>query len=47
MLSAQAAISLENATLYTDLEGKVEQLPRREDVVVPIQESYIVEFCSR
>ena len=29
------------------LEGKVEQLPSREEVVVPIQESYIVEFCSR
>ncbi|MEM7168291.1 MAG: 30S ribosomal protein S4 [Planctomycetota bacterium] len=29
------------------LEGKVVQLPTREDVVLPIQESFIVEFCSR
>ena len=29
------------------LEGKVGQLPSREEVTVPIQESYIVEFCSR
>lgn len=29
------------------LEGKVVQLPTREEVSLPIQESYIVEFCSR
>lgn len=29
------------------LEGKVVQLPTREDVVLPIQENFIVEFCSR
>lgn len=29
------------------LEGKVTQLPGREDVHLPIQENYIVEFCSR
>ncbi|MFQ5653639.1 MAG: 30S ribosomal protein S4 [Planctomycetota bacterium] len=29
------------------LEGKIQQLPSREDVLLPVQESYIVEFCSR
>ncbi len=29
------------------LEAQVTQMPSREDVVLPIQESYIVEFCSR
>ena len=29
------------------IEGKVVQLPTREDVVLPIQESFIVESCSR
>ena len=29
------------------LEGKVERVPTREDVTLPIQENYIVEFCSR
>jgi small subunit ribosomal protein S4 len=29
------------------LEGKVAQLPTKEDVVLPIQDSYIVEFSSR
>lgn len=29
------------------LEGRVVQLPTKEDVVLPIQENYIVEFCSR
>ena len=27
--------------------GTVSQMPSREDVVLPIQEAYIVEFCSR
>lgn len=29
------------------LEGQVVQMPTREDVTQPIQENYIVEFCSR
>ena len=29
------------------LTGTVSQMPSREDVVLPIQEAYIVEFCSR
>ena len=31
----------------TKMEGKVQQLPSRDEITVPIQESYIVEFCSR
>jgi small subunit ribosomal protein S4 len=30
-----------------NLAGTVSQMPTREDVVLPIQEAYIVEFCSR
>ncbi len=30
-----------------ELKGTVSQLPSREDVVLPIQEAHIVEFCSR
>lgn len=29
------------------LEGSVVRAPARDDVAIPIQESYIVEFCSR
>ena len=29
------------------LEGNVVRMPAREDVILPIQDSYIVEFCSR
>lgn len=31
----------------TKLEGSVARAPTREDVATPIQDSYIVEFCSR
>ncbi len=30
-----------------ELKGTVSQFPAREDVVLPINEAYIVEFCSR
>ena len=30
-----------------ELKGTVSQLPSREDVTLPINEAYIVEFCSR
>jgi len=30
-----------------NLSGSVIRMPSREDVVLPIQEAYIVEFCSR
>jgi small subunit ribosomal protein S4 len=30
-----------------DLKGTVSQFPAREDIALPINEAYIVEFCSR
>jgi small subunit ribosomal protein S4 len=30
-----------------ELKGTVTRFPAREDVAIPIQEAYIVEFCSR
>ncbi len=36
-------LTLDSKTLV----AQVTQMPAREDVVLPIQESYIVEFCSR
>jgi len=30
-----------------ELKGTVARFPAREDVAIPIQEAYIVEFCSR
>jgi len=30
-----------------ELKGSVTQMPTREDVALPINEAFIVEFCSR
>ena len=42
-----ALAEMREALEAKDLKGTVSQMPSREDVVLPIQEAYIVEFCSR